>query len=185
MRGAGVALLVCAALAAGCGEEDEAGVAATVTPAATPAVTAEATPAATQSSAAGSEEPCPDGTRQLRPADVVPASAVVEPVEDSESVDKALEPYVEPLGDRVRSIRSSVFIDGETFDSAALSVVNLTVRGAAVELPEGTPIDVGGAQGVQTESGDVVSPVGDCALVVLVGVKEEVTGVAASLVPPR
>jgi hypothetical protein len=139
-----------------------------------------------ESRGAGPGGPCPDGTAEVRPRDVLPetpAGTSLGPA-DPKDAQRYVEPFQQGLGERLRSVRTAVVTErGEDFGTAVVVVNAKEKLGDPNDVLEGAqdssrpgahpePYEIAGRPGMISEESDgAIAAVGiaDCAMVMLSG----------------
>jgi hypothetical protein len=130
--------------------------------------------------------PCPEGTRELRPRDVLPTTPQGTSIAqaDPKDAERYVTPFKAALGERLKSVRTAVVLERGADFGTAVVVVNGTekmgdprdvLRGAQANAREGTrprEYTIAGRPGMISEESDgaiAAVAISDCAMVMLSG----------------
>jgi hypothetical protein len=132
------------------------------------------------------DEPCPEGTRELKPRDVLPTTPPRTRLGQADPTDakRYVEPFKAALGDRLKSVRTAVVLERNADFGTAVVVINGTEKmgdprdvlaGAQDNARPGThprEYTIAGRPGMISEESDgaiAAVAISDCAMVMLSG----------------
>jgi hypothetical protein len=146
---------------------------------------------------------CPEGAPLLKPRDVVgpdPRGYRLTPVRADEQTEAFVERIERAAGGEFRSYDSAALIDRAKKDGVAVLVLNTdegrsedalagALEAERADGVEGEPITIDGREGRMQQATDgsflAIAPAGECAMVMLIGLKKPLVREAAAVIGSR